>query len=105
LVAPGLLLSRIAGAKSARAAVARILRPLLKLLPARFSRRRALDFSEELSIVTDAWTWSRDPETQVQFIRKCLRNGLWVEWWRTADGWELRVTKPEIRPTTSATWL
>ena len=53
-----------------------------------------MDFSEEYNKVADAWTWSNDPETQVQFIRKCLRNGLWVEWWQTADGWELRIRKP-----------
>jgi hypothetical protein len=62
-----------------------------------------LDFSEELNTVADAWTWSRNPNTQAQFIRKCFRNGLWVEWWPTADGWELRIRRPENRPTTSAT--
>jgi hypothetical protein len=54
-----------------------------------------LDFSDELKVVADTWTWSRDPQTQFQFIRQCSRNGLQVEWWQTADGWELRIRRPE----------
>jgi hypothetical protein len=53
-----------------------------------------VDFSEELNTVANAWTWSRDPETQAQFIRQCSRNGLKAEWWLTAEGWELRITRP-----------
>jgi hypothetical protein len=53
-----------------------------------------LDFSDELNLVADAWSWSRDPDTQTQFIRQCRQNGLHAEWWRTADGWELRIRRP-----------
>jgi hypothetical protein len=62
--------------------------------PTLFFLEVGLDFSEQLNTVAEAWTWSRDPETQVQFIRKCFRNGLQVEWWLTADGWELRIWRP-----------
>jgi hypothetical protein len=88
---------RTAGATSARAAGARIFVHHWELLPALFLGGRAmqLDFSDELKVVADAWTWSRDPQTQVHFIRQCFRNGLWVEWWQTADGWELRIRRPE----------
>ena len=50
--------------------------------------------SEELNKVADTFTWSRDPETQAQFICQCSRNGLQVDWWLTADGWELRIRRP-----------
>ena len=52
-----------------------------------------LDF-EELNTVANTWTWSRDPETQAQFIRQCFQKGLQVEWWQTAEGWELRIRRP-----------
>jgi hypothetical protein len=54
------------------------------------------DFSEELNTLADAWTWSSNPETQAQFISQCSRNGLTVEWWQTAEGWELRITRAEL---------
>jgi hypothetical protein len=53
-----------------------------------------LDFSEELNVVADAWTWSRDPETRALLVRQCSQNGLKVEWKHTQDGWELRIRRP-----------
>ena len=58
-----------------------------------------LDFSDELKVVADTWTWSRDPQTQVHFIRQCFRNGLWVEWERVANGRWLGAEDQEARMT------